>query len=66
MPVALRGRVIDDGEWWQYLKELAFLHPAGILFVSRQFIGEREIIVPLYREGCPVVHALGLLPGTAP
>jgi len=66
MPVALLGREIEDGEWWQYLKELAFLHPAGILFVSRQFIGEREIIVPLYREGCPVVHALGLLPGTAP
>ncbi|HOF40894.1 MAG TPA: hypothetical protein PLD73_12540 [Candidatus Hydrogenedentes bacterium] len=65
IPIALLGREIEDGEWWQYLKELAFLHPAGILFVSRQFIGDREIIVPLYREDSPVARTLGLLPEAA-
>jgi hypothetical protein len=65
IPAVLLGREIEQGEWWQYLKELAFLHPAGILFVSRQFIGEDEIIVPLYREESPVVTALGLVPGAA-
>jgi hypothetical protein len=65
IPIALLGREIEDGEWWQYLKELAFLHPAGILFVSRQFIGDREIIVPLCREDSPVARALGLLPDAA-
>jgi len=65
IPAVLLGREIENGEWWQYLKELAFLHPAGILFVSRQFIGEVEIIVPVYREDSPVVKALGLVPGKA-
>lgn len=65
IPAVLLGREIEGGAWWQYLKELALLHPAGILFVSRQFIGDDEIIVPLYRDESPVVKALGLLPGTA-
>ena len=65
IPAVLLGREIEDGAWWQYMKELAFLHPAGILFVSRQFIGDEEIIVPLYPDDSPVVKALGLIPGSA-
>ncbi|MFO7975556.1 MAG: hypothetical protein R6V12_13070 [Candidatus Hydrogenedentota bacterium] len=66
IPAVLLGRDIEHGEWWQYLKELAYLHPAGILFVSRQFIGNEETVVPLYREKSPVVKALGLVPEAAP
>lgn len=62
IPATLLGRAIEDGEWWQYLKELAFGHPASALFVSRQVIGETEIIVPRYRGDSPVPGALGLLP----
>ena len=65
IPAVLLGRDIEDGEWWQYLKELAYLHPAAILFVSRQFIGDEETIVPMYRDNSPVVKALGLIPGAA-
>lgn len=58
----LLGRTIENGEWWQYLKELAFEHPAAALFVSRQIVGETEIIVPRYRSDSPIPSALGLLP----
>ncbi|MDZ4857409.1 MAG: hypothetical protein SGI88_00380 [Candidatus Hydrogenedentes bacterium] len=65
IPATLLGRTIEDGEWWQYLKELAFEHPAAALFVSRQIIGDAEIIVPRYRGDSPVTPAVGLLPATA-
>jgi hypothetical protein len=65
IPATLLGRAIEGGEWWQYLKELAYSHPASALFVSRQVIGETEIIVPRYRPDSPVTNALGLLPATA-
>jgi tetratricopeptide (TPR) repeat protein len=65
IPAVLLGRELENAEWWQYLKELAYVHPAAILFVSRQFIGDQETIMPLYREGSPVVKALGLIPETA-
>lgn len=55
------GREIPDGEWWQYIKELAVLHPASVLFVSRQIVGESEILVPRLRGDSPVVQRLGLL-----
>jgi hypothetical protein len=31
MATALLGRTIPDGEWWQYLKDLAYKHPASSL-----------------------------------
>ncbi len=62
IPTTLLGRTIENGEWWQYLKELAFEHPAAALFVSRQIIGDVEIIVPRYRSDSPVAPAVGLLP----
>lgn len=58
----LLGRSIEGGEWWQYLKELAYIHPASVLFVSRQRIGEKEILIPRLRGDSPVVEKLGLLP----
>jgi hypothetical protein len=57
----LLGRTIPDGEWWQYLKELAYTHPAAALFVSRQMAGEHELLIPRYRGDSPIAPALGLV-----
>lgn len=57
---ALLGRTIEGGAWWQYLKELAFEHPAAALFISRQIIGDDEILMPRLRADSPVSKALGL------
>ena len=56
----LLGRRIENGEWWQYLKEIAFEHPAGVLFVARQIVGEHEYLVPRYREDSRIAQVLGL------
>lgn len=62
IPQTLLGRVIDKGEWWQYLKELAYLHPAAALFVARQAVNmDFEIIVPRLRKDSPLPGRLGLL-----
>ncbi len=63
---ALLGRSIEGGAWWQYLKELAYEHPAAALFISRQLVGEQEILMPRLRAGSPVAAALGLQGGDAP
>lgn len=65
IPACLLGRTIEDGAWWQYLKELAYQHPASVLFLSRQMVGETEIIVPRYRSDSPVPKELGLIAGVA-
>lgn len=58
---ALLGRSIEQGAWWQYLKELAFAHPAAALFVARQAVSsDLEIIMPRFREDCPLIEPLGL------
>jgi hypothetical protein len=63
VPATLLGREIEDGEWWQYLKELAYLHPASILFLSRQFVSrDLEILMPRIHADNPLVARLGLLP----
>jgi hypothetical protein len=56
----LLGREIAGGEWWQYLKEIAYEHPAGILFIARQAIGDQEILVPRLRNGSPVAGRVGI------
>ncbi len=58
--VALLGREIENGEWWQYLKELGYKHPAGVLFIARQVVGETEILMPRLLADSPVPKALGL------
>lgn len=61
IPELLLGRKIPNGEWWQYLKELAYVHPAAIFFVIRQFVSrDMEIILPPIIKGSPLVKALGL------
>lgn len=60
IPERLLGRGIDGGEWWQYLKELAYEHPAAALFVARYAIGATEILAPRYRADSPVPAALRL------
>jgi len=60
LPVALLGRELDDGQWWQYLKELAVKHPAAPLFVARQLLGDVEVIVPRLPSESPIPSALGL------
>lgn len=57
----LLGRSIESGEWWQYLKDLAFQHPAAILFVSRQMVAkDQEIILPRFYHEAPLGKKLGL------
>lgn len=56
----LLGRTIPDGEWWQYLKELAYVHPASALFVARLLVGDSEVLVPRYRPDSPLAAALAL------
>ncbi|HEO70752.1 MAG TPA: hypothetical protein ENN80_05765 [Candidatus Hydrogenedentes bacterium] len=56
----LLGRDIPGGAWWQYLKELAYTHPASVLFIARWTLGDDEILVPRYRPDSPLAVALGL------
>jgi len=66
IPARLLGREIEGGEWWQYLKELAFEHPAAVLFLARNTIGGgHEIIQPRLRTDSPLAGPLGLMPATA-
>lgn len=58
--VRLLGREIPQGEWWQYLKELAYEHPPAALFVGRQLVGDTEVIIPLYRTDSMLANRLGL------
>lgn len=61
IPKLLLGREVEDGEWWQYIKELAYEHPASVLFVVRQFVTkDLEIVMPRYVNRSPVIDALGL------
>lgn len=56
----LLGREIENGEWWQYLKQLGYQHPAAVLFIARQVVGETEILMPRILAGSSVPSALGL------
>lgn len=61
IPKILLGRAVPGGEWWQYIKELAYEHPAAVLFVVRQFVTkDLEIVMPRYVHKSPVIAALGL------
>ena len=61
IPELLLGRAIPGGAWWQYTKELAYEHPAAVLFVARQAISkELETIVPRYRSDSELIRTLGL------
>lgn len=61
VPDTLLGRSIPRGEWWQYMKELAYEHPAAVLFVSRQAVSKDvEIIIPRLRQDSPLPQKLGL------
>lgn len=63
IPQILLGRKAKPEEWWTYLKEITYLHPASALFLARQLIGkEKEIILPRYDKNNPVVIKLGLPP----
>jgi hypothetical protein len=55
------GRAIPEGEWWQYLKELAYAHPAAILFIRRVATGDHEVLAPQYRTDSLLAKALDLV-----
>ncbi len=58
---ALSGRTSLELEWWQYLKDTAYRHPASALFVTRQVVAKDvEIIMPRYRSDSELVRRLGL------
>ena len=64
IPALLLGRTIEHGEWWQYLKELAYEHPAAALFIGRQALSKDiEIIMPRFRDDAEQVRVLGLIGG---
>jgi hypothetical protein len=57
----LLGRRIGTGEWWQYLKQLAYEHPAAVLFITRQAVSKDvEILMPRYRADSPLIARVGL------
>ncbi len=58
--VTLLGREIEDGQWWQFIKELAYEHPAAVLFIARQLVGDTEILMPRMLADSAVPKALGL------
>lgn len=60
IPAALLGRSLNGGEWWQYMKELAYEHPPAPLFIARQIAGQSEILVPRLRADSPIPAALGI------
>ena len=61
IPEILSRTHIDKGEWWQYLKALAYHHPGAALFVARQRLSAKEeILVPRFREDSRLALALGL------
>jgi hypothetical protein len=61
VPAKLLGRNIEKGEWWQYLKDLAYQHPAAVLFVARQIVAkDTEILLPRYVRDAPLGKKLGL------
>lgn len=61
VPAKLLGRSIEPGEWWQYLKDLAYQHPAAALFISRQVVSkDQEIIMPRFVRDSPLGKKLGL------
>jgi hypothetical protein len=62
IPAKLLGRSIDRGEWWQYLKELAYQHPASVLFLTRQVISkDQEVLLPRFYRDAPLGQKLGLV-----
>lgn len=62
----LLGRTLAGAEWWQYLKELAYEHPASVLFIARFALGDIEVLRPRLREGSPLIQALKLIPKAGP
>ena len=61
IPARLLGRRLDGAEWWQYMKELAYQHPAAALFVTRQAIThEVEVIMPRRVLDSELYKQLGL------
>lgn len=61
IPQRLLGRALENGYWWDYVRELAYAHPAAPLFFVRQFVTkDLEIIMPRYVKESPLVQALGL------
>lgn len=57
----LASRSALDLEWWQYLKDMAYAHPASALFVARQAVShDAEIIMPRYRADSELARRLGL------
>lgn len=56
----LLGHELPSTEWWEYLKQIANRNPAAIFFITRQLVGDREVLIPRYRGGSRLPEALGL------
>ena len=61
IPARLLGRRLDGAEWWQYMKELSYQHPAAALFVARQAVTrDLEVLVPRRVLDSELYKKLGL------
>jgi hypothetical protein len=54
----LLGRETGSGEAWQYLRELCFEHPIGSLCVCIQMVKDTPVLVPVIRDGKPLIELL--------
>jgi len=46
------------GEAWQYLREFSHEHPIGALCVCIRMIGQKQVIIPVVREGKSLIEFL--------
>ena len=54
----LLGRETASGEAWQYLRELCFEHPIAALCVCTKLVRDTPILVPIIRDGKPLIEHL--------
>ncbi len=55
---ALLGRIAPTGQAWEYLKELSFEHPIAALCVCLKLIRQTPVLVPVLRDGKPLLELL--------
>jgi hypothetical protein len=54
----LLGRATATGQAWQYLREFSYEHPIAALCVCIRPIGDKQVLVPVTREGKSLLEFL--------
>lgn len=55
---ALLGRPTGSNESWQYLKEFCTEHPLGSLCVCLKRVRDKIVLIPVVRDGTPLIDLL--------